>query len=611
MTLWGRVALAMLLLVVVTLGAVLSADYLTGGGIGLKPLLAGGAVAAMVALLFASWIEKLLSQRLAEEAARQEEARRALLASEQNAQAIIKTSLDAFFQTDLDGVIREWGPQAEALTGWTRKEAIGANVVDLLVPERLRDAHRQRRKKMISEELGKSAGTRFEASAMHRDGREFPVEVSATALRRGDSYLLNNFMRDITAKRLAEEQLIQAQKMEAVGQLTGGIAHEFNNMLTVITGTIDILADGVKGNPPLAGITKLISDAADRGARLTSSLLAFARKQPLQPAEIDVNDLIEEVVQLLSLTFGRHVEIVTDLAGDAWPALVDRAQLSSALVDLGINARDAMDGTGTLTLATGNVALGMREAIAIGVEGAGDYVVIEVGDTGPGIPPSIRDKIFDPFFSTKDVGKGTGLGLSMVFGFLKQSGGSIEIAGANGKGATFRIYLPKANVSALPFADGTERPVRGGHETILCVEDDAEVRQFVTVQLQSLGYKTIVAADAAEALAIAGRGTSFDLLFTDIVMSGTMNGRQLAERMMAERPALRVLFTSGYAFGAVHAPGRAGQGIPMLTKPYRKAELARMLRRCLDPAVDHMGDPIPTPYSVQPELDRFLRKNAQ
>ncbi len=188
MTLWGRVALAMVLLVVVTLGAILSADYLTGGGIGLKPLLAGGAVAVMVALLFANWIEKSLSQRLAAEAARQEEAHRALLASEQNAQAIIKTSLDAFFQTDLDGVIREWGPQAEALTGWTRKEAIGANVVDLLVPERLRDAHRQRRKKMISEELGKSAGTRFEASAMHRDGREFPVEVSATALRRGDSY---------------------------------------------------------------------------------------------------------------------------------------------------------------------------------------------------------------------------------------------------------------------------------------------------------------------------------------------------------------------------------------------------------------------------------------
>jgi PAS domain S-box-containing protein len=616
MTLWGRVALAMALLVVLTAGAVgLSVAYFTGGGIEPRAMLESLLVAVAFALLPAlalSWsIARLLSRLLAAEAAKHEKSHRALMASEENAQAIIKTSLDGFFQTDLDGVILEWGPQAEALTGWTRTEAIGANVVELLVPERLRDAHRQRRKRMLSEELGVSAGVRFEASAMHRDGREFPVEVSATALRRGDSYVLNNFMRDISQKRVAEEQLIQARKIEAVGQLTGGIAHEFNNMLTVITGTIDILADGVKGNPHLAAITKLISEAADRGARLTSSLLAFARKQPLQPAEIDVNDLIAEVVQLLSLTFGKHIAIVTKLDSDAWPALVDRAQLSSALVDLAINSRDAMEGMGTLTLATSNVVLGIRDAVAIGVEGAGDYVVIEVGDTGPGIPPAIRDKIFDPFFSTKEVGKGTGLGLSMVFGFAKQSGGSIEVGGEEGRGAIFRMYLPKAHVSVLPFTDGVERPLIGGRETILCVEDDLEVRQFVTIQLEGLGYKTIVAANAAEALAIAGRGTPFDLLFTDIVMPGSINGRQLAERMMAERPALRVLFTSGYAYGAMHAQGRSGQGIPTLTKPYRKAELARMLRRCLDPAVDPAGDPIPLPYSVQPELDRFLRKNSQ
>ena len=611
MTLWGRLALAMALLVVATVGAVgVSTAYFTGS-VDLRVLLAGGAGTLLLALLLAALIERSLAQRFAVEAARQEEARVALKESEQNAQAIIKTALDAFFQTDLDGVILEWGPQAEALTGWTRPEAIGANVVELLVPERLREAHRQRRKRFLSEELGTSAGIRFEASMMHRDGREFLVEVSATALRRGDGYALNNFVRDISQKRLAEEQLIQAQKMEAVGQLTGGIAHEFNNMLTVITGTIDILADGVKSNPHLASIAKLISEAADRGARLTSSLLAFARKQPLQPAEIDVNELIKEVVQLLSLTFGKHIDIVTDLASEAWPALVDRAQLNSALVDLAINARDAMEGSGTLTLATRNVVFGVREAMDIGVEGAGDYVVIDVSDTGPGIPPSIRDKIFDPFFSTKEVGKGTGLGLSMVFGFVKQSGGSIEVCGEQGQGANFRIYLPKANANALPFADGDERPVIGGHETILCVEDDSEVRRFVTMQLESLGYKIIVATDAAEALAVAGRGTPFDLLFTDIVMSGSMNGRQLAERMMAERPSLRVLFTSGYAYAALHAQGRAGQGIPILTKPYRKAELARMVRRCLDPAVDFAGDPIPLPYSVQPELARFLRNNRQ
>ena len=209
------------------------------------------------------------------------------------------------------------------------------------------------------------------------------------------------------------------------------------------------------------------------------------------------------------------------------------------------------------------------------------------------------------------MGKGTGLGLSMVFGFLKQSGGSIEVRGEVGQGATFRVYLPKADASAYPAADGEERPVIGGHETILCVEDDREVRQFVTIQLESLGYKIIVASDAAEALAIAGRDTPFDLLFTDIVMSGSLNGRQLAERMMDMRPSLRVLFTSGYAYSAIHSQGRAGQGIPLLSKPYRKAELARMLRRCLDPAVDSAGDPIPQPYSVQPELSRVMRKNQQ
>ena len=529
--------------------------------------------------------------------------------SERNAQAIIKTALDAFFQTDLDGVILEWGPQAEALTGWTRKETIGVNVVDLLVPERLRDAHRQRRKKMIGDELGTSAGVRFEASTMHRDGSEFPVEVSATALRRGDNYVLNNFMRDISQKRLAEEQLIQAQKMDAVGQLTGGIAHEFNNMLTVITGTIEILADGVKDKPQLAAVAKLISDAADRGARLTSSLLAFARKQPLQPGEININGLINDTAQLLTLTFGKQIEIATKLDSDVWPAFVDRGQLSSALLDLAINARDAMPDGGKLTLSTRNVAFGVREAVAIGVERAGDYVVIDVTDTGTGIPQSIRDRIFDPFFSTKEVGKGTGLGLSMVFGFAKQSGGSIEVCGEEGCGATFRIYLPKADAYALRAIEEDERPVLGGNETILCVEDDPEVREYVTMQLKSLGYRVVIAVDSAEALAVAARGTPFDLLFTDIVMPGHINGRQLAEQMMAGRPSLRVLFTSGYAYAATHSQGRVGQGIPILTKPYRKAELARLLRRCLDPAVDHLGDPLPMPYSVQPERDRFLREN--
>ena len=291
-------------------------------------------------------------------------------------------------------------------------------------------------------------GMRYEASSLHRDGHEFFVEVSLTALRRGDGYIINAFVRDITQKRLAEEQLIQAQKMESVGQLTGGIAHDFNNMLTVITGTIEILADGVKDTPHLATITKLISEAADRGAQLTADLLSFARKQPLQPAEIDVNGLIGEAVRLLSPVLGKQIEIETALSGDVWPAFVDRSQLSAALVNLAINARDAMPEGGKLTFATGNVTLGVPEAVARGVERAGDYVAIEVSDTGTGIAPSHLERIFDPFFSTKEVGRGTGLGLSMVFGFAKQSGGSVDVRSEEGRGTTFRIYLPKADSAA-------------------------------------------------------------------------------------------------------------------------------------------------------------------
>jgi len=536
-------------------------------------------------------------------------AHEALVASEQMAQAIVKTALDAFVQTDQDGIILDWSSQAEALTGWTRSDAVGRKVVELVFPEQLRDAHRQRIARFLQEIAAGGMGMRYESEALHRDGHRFFVEVSLSALRRGEGYVINAFVRDVTQRRAAQEQLIQAQKMEAVGQLTGGIAHDFNNMLTVITGTIEILSDGVKDTPHLASIAKLISDAADRGAQLTASLLAFARKQPLQPAETDVNALIGDVVRLLSQTLGSRIEIRTELARDAWLAFVDRSQLSAALVNLAINARDAMPDGGALIFATRNIQLGIPDAVARGVERAGDHLVIEVTDTGVGISPTHLEKIFDPFFSTKQVGQGSGLGLSMVFGFVKQTGGGIEALSTEGQGATFRIYLPKAEGTALVPVEETDQPLRGGDETVLCVEDDDKIREYVTGQLEGLGYKVLVASNADAALEIASRGAAFDLLFTDIVMPGRMNGRQLADTLMAGRPALRVLFTSGYSDGALPAPGRPGHGLPLLTKPYRRAELARMLRRCLDLQVDFQGDPVPQPYSVQPDLERFLREN--
>jgi PAS domain S-box-containing protein len=563
----------------------------------------GGREIAILAAAFAEMSTQIdTKQKL------QRQAHQALVDSEQLAQAIIRTALDAFVQTDETGVVLDWSPHAEALTGWLRAEALGANVVDLVSPQSLRAAHRRRINRFLIEAAGGIGGMRYETPLLHKDGHEFLVEISLTALRRGDGWIINSFVRDIAQKRMAEEQLIQAQKMESVGQLTGGIAHDFNNMLTVITGTIEILADAVKENPGLSTIAKLISDAADRAAKLTANLLAFARKQPLRPIEIDVNALINEVVELLSPTLGRQINIRTSLRDDVWPALVDPAQLSSSLVNLAINARDAMPSGGTLTFSTSNINLGWQEAAAGGVS-PGDYVVVEVVDTGVGIPKTIRDRIFDPFFSTKQVGTGTGLGLSMVFGFAKQSGGNIEVRSEEGNGASFRIFVPKAHSEPRQMQRAATEQLRGGSETILCVEDDNEVRAYVIGQLKSLGYQVISASDAAEALAIVEAGTAFDLLFTDIVMPGNLNGRQLAEKLAERLPSLKVLFTSGNTYGAIPLQNSPERNIPLLSKPYRREELARMLRHCLDQTLDHQGDPIPLPYSVLPDLERFLREN--
>ncbi|MBX9645506.1 MAG: PAS domain S-box protein [Xanthobacteraceae bacterium] len=540
----------------------------------------------------------------------QKRAYQALIDSEQVAQSIIDSALDAFVQTDENCVILDWSPHAEALMGWTRAEAIGASVDELVFPPSQRALHRRWVDQFLSEANGDTRGGRYESPLLHKNGREFFAEVSLTALRRGDRFIINAFVRDITDKRAAEEQLFQAQKMESVGQLTGGIAHDFNNMLTVITGTIEILAEGVKDNPALTAIAKMIDDAADRAAQLTANLLAFARKQPLRPLETDVNALVEEVVQLLLPTLGRQVEIETSFGDLGWPALVDRSQLSSALVNLAINARDAMPDGGKLALRTNNVSLDAHEAAASGLS-PGDYVVIEVADTGAGIPAAIRDRIFEPFFSTKQFGTGSGLGLSMVFGFAKQSGGNILVFSEEGRGATFRIYLPKADTDTGPSqtAPVSDEEPRGGNETILCVEDDSFVRELVTTRLKSLGYKVIAASNAAEALDLVNAGTPFDLLFTDIIMPGSMNGRQLAEKVGELRRPLRVVFTSGNTFGAFSSEERPREGGLLLTKPYRKADLARMVRLGLDRPIDHVGDPIPTPYSVLPDVERFLREN--
>jgi signal transduction histidine kinase len=379
-----------------------------------------------------------------------------------------------------------------------------------------------------------------------------------------------------------EAQVRQAQKMEAIGQLTGGVAHDFNNILTVITGSIEILAEAVGDRADLAQITDMIGAAAQRGADLTQYLLAFARRQPLQPRATDVNALVIDVARLLRPTLGEHIEIESMLAHDSAPALIDASQLSTAILNLALNARDAMPDGGKLTLETKNVVLDENYAATNSDVKPGNYVMIAVSDTGLGIPSNMLDKVFEPFFTTKDVGKGSGLGLSMVYGFVKQSNGHIKIYSEEGHGSSVKLYLPQA--AGVPEVSASEASIAGGDhgdEAILIVEDDPLVREYVVTQIRRFGYRTLAASNAAEALAVIEGPERVDLLFTDVIIPGGMNGSQLATEAAKRRPELRVLYTSGYTENAIVHHGRLDAGVLLLPKPYVSSDLARMIRTAL------------------------------
>ena len=508
-------------------------------------------------------------------------AQEALRESEQLGRGIIDTALDAFVQMKEDGTISDWNSQAEHIFGWSRSEALGKHLGDLIVPEERRDAHKAGLERYLRTGHRKILGRRLELEALRRDGKEIKVELSITGLRRHDGIVFNGFIRDLTDKIAAQDRIRQAEKMEAVGQLTGGIAHDFNNILTVITGTIEILAEAVHKEPQLAAITRMIDEAASRGADLTQHLLAFARKQPLQPRETDINALVTDTAKLLRPTLGEHIEIETALDDEACFAIVDPNQLTTAVLNLALNARDAMPNGGKLVLETSSAYLDENYSSAHGDVQPGRYVLIAVSDTGSGIPAPMLDKVFDPFFTSKGPGKGTGLGLSMVYGFIKQSAGHIKIYSEEGHGTTIRMYLPPGTGTSLGFNGAIASTLEGGHETILVVEDDKLVRDYVLTQLRSLGYVTLEAANAAEALAIVKASHPFDLLFTDVIMPGAMNGRQLADELQRIKPGLKVLFTSGYTENAIIHHGRLDSGVLLLAKPYRKSEMAVMIRTAL------------------------------
>ena len=415
----------------------------------------------------------------------------------------------------------------------------------------------------------------LDQAVLLRDEEGKPQELCGTIL-------------DVTDTREMQQQLAHVQKMETIGQLTGGIAHDFNNMLTVVIGSLERLGRTVTDDPKAARRVDMALQAALRCSDLTRRLLAFARRQQLHPESVDMDALVHNMGELMERTLGPNIAVEIESAPPLNPALVDRTQAESALLNLVINARDAMPSGGRLTIATSTVTIGEEEKDTdLGLQ-PGHYVRLTVSDTGCGMPADVMERAFEPFFTTKDVGKGTGLGLSMIHGFVKQSGGVIKVESEPEHGTTFHLYLPcapdtvpQAKLDAEADGDG---PALGQGEVVLVVDDDRDVRHVAVMTLQELGYSVLEAENGPQALKVLASEPRVDLLFTDIVMPGGMNGLELAQESLRQRPDLKVLYASSYAHGVAGGVGTTGPGAEILIKPYRDRDLARAVRMALGPA---------------------------
>jgi signal transduction histidine kinase/CHASE3 domain sensor protein len=409
------------------------------------------------------------------------------------------------------------------------------------------------------------------------------LEIRRTAAADGGFVLT---ISDMTKRALAEGILRESQKMQAIGQLTGGIAHDFNNLLTVILGNLDIMRAKAHGDDAqLIRIERAIW-AGQRGALLTNQLLAFARKQPLAPTAVNLAATMPDLIPLLRRTLGEHIEVRYVETAGLWPAMADPAQLESAVLNLALNARDAMPGGGRLTIELANKVLDEAYASRHAEVTAGDYTMVAVSDTGIGMTPDILARAFEPFFTTKQESKGSGLGLPMVFGFVKQSGGHLNIYSEPGEGTTVRLYLPRAlTINAVDRKEQPPVELPRGSATVLVVEDEPGVREIAVAILQDLGYRVFEAADGTQALKVFGEhAAEIDLLLTDVVLPGKVRGRELADRVTAFRPEVMVLFMSGYTENAIVHHGRLDDGVRFLSKPFKREALAQKVAEALRPA---------------------------
>jgi len=511
-------------------------------------------------------------------------AEQALRASATQLRAVVHTAVDGVILIDSQANVLMFNPACERLFGYRADEAVGRNV-KMLMPAPYREEHDGYLANYLHTGKAKIIGIGREVTGQRKDGSTFPMDLSVGEAKQEGGSIFVGIIHDLSQRKRTEEQLVQAQKMEAVGQLSGGLAHDFNNLLTVVVGNAETLSLALKARPDLKQAADTITAAGARGAELTRRLLAFSRRQTLQPAQIDCNWLIESMQRMLWRTLREDIEIRMALASDLWPAFADASQLESAVLNLALNARDAMPEGGRLSITTANVAVDEHYRDRDPEVQPGNYVLIALTDTGEGMAPKVLARAFEPFFTTKEVGRGSGLGLSMVYGFMKQSNGHVTIYSEVGLGTTVRLYLPADSTmpaDAMVAHTTTEGEPPRGRETILVTEDDPFVRAYVVSVLEELGYCVIAAEDAREALTHLTQGAEVDVLFTDIVMPGGMNGWELAERAQQIRPALRLLFTSGYALETLVARGRIHPETAILNKPYRRPELARRLREVLD-----------------------------
>jgi len=488
----------------------------------------------------------------------------------------------AIYMIDPQGHVIEWNAGAERIKGYTAEEIIGHHFSRFYTPE-----DRERGVPQRALETAVKQG-KYEDNAwrVRKDGTRFFASVLIDPLfdRTGRLVGFAKITRDITERTLQQEQLAQYQKMDALGQLTGGIAHDFNNLIHVMKNAAELLERRLQDiSPDVRGYIDMLKRNADRAASLTQRLLAYSRRQVLDPRPINPGTLVNDLSALLKQALGEGIEIETVLGAGTWWIHADVNQLETAILNLSLNARDAMSGSGKLTIEISNAFL--DEAYTAGQRDvkSGQYVMIAVSDNGEGMTPEVESKAFDPFFTTKETGQGTGLGLSQVYGFVKQSGGHAKIYSELGEGTTVKLYLPRlfGEQATQTPPKTTGRPAPDARGTILVVEDDEDVCRFTADTLSELGYRVLTARNAASALDLLGRRADIDLLFTDVGLPGGVNGRQLATEAQKRFPSLKVLFTTGYTRNAVIHHGRLDPGVDLIVKPYTHESLGEKVRQLL------------------------------